>query len=55
MTSIRIAIATVLAAAAVFAGGTSHTTHSAASTGSHTVALAAPPTSNGPVLCCDYG
>lgn len=51
MSSIRIAIATALAAAAVFAGGVAQT-HHAAPTTSHTAALAAAPNSASPVLCC---
>jgi Flp pilus assembly protein CpaB len=50
MSSIRIAIATALAAAFVFAGGVGHT-HHAAPAASHTAALAAAPRSS-PVLCC---
>ncbi|HTA04295.1 MAG TPA: hypothetical protein VK802_28215 [Streptosporangiaceae bacterium] len=51
MTSIRIAIAAVLAAAAVFAGATSRTTPSPTVSASHSVAMARP-TADSPVLCC---
>jgi hypothetical protein len=52
MTSIRIAVAAVLAAAVVFAGGVSRATPSPASSASHSVALSRP-TPDSPVLCCD--
>jgi hypothetical protein len=52
MTSIRIAIATALAAAAVFAGGTAHAQHSEAAASKHNVALAAAPSRKSPPLCC---
>jgi hypothetical protein len=53
MTSIRIAIAAVLAAAVVCVGGASHATDSGASTATHTAALDVRPVPQGPVLCCD--
>jgi hypothetical protein len=52
MTSIRIAIAAALAAAAVLAGGTAHASHGAR-VASHPIALAGASRQASPVLCCD--
>ena len=52
MTSIRIAIAAVLATVTVLAGGAGQASHSARAS-SHTVSMgAAAPMLRGPVLCC---
>jgi hypothetical protein len=51
MSRIRIAVATALVAATVFAGGLGHH-NSAAPTASHAQALATVPIKAGPVLCC---
>jgi hypothetical protein len=53
MTSIRVAIASALVLAAVFAGGATHAKPTDARTGARAVALAGVPMSKGsPVLCC---
>jgi hypothetical protein len=54
MSRIRIAIATALVAATVFAGGLAHH-HNAAPTASRGTVLATAPIKAGPVLCCGFG
>lgn len=51
MTSIRIAIVSALAVAALFAGS-ANTQHSAPASTSHAIALAGHGKTDGPVLCC---
>jgi hypothetical protein len=52
VSSIRIAIASALILAGVFAGGTVHGKHSEAPAAARAVALAWRPSAAGPVLCC---
>lgn len=52
VSSIRIAIASVLVLAGVFAGGTVHATHSEAPAAVRAVAFGWTPSAIGPVLCC---
>jgi hypothetical protein len=54
MTSIRIAIATALAAGAVLAGGTAHARQTEAPATHHTAMPAASVLMKSPPLCCDY-
>jgi hypothetical protein len=53
MSRIRIAVATALVAATVFAGGLAHQ-HSATPNGAHAAAVAAAHVKYGPVLCCNF-
>jgi hypothetical protein len=52
MTSIRIAIASLLVLAGAFAGGTAHAGQAQVHATAYSVALSGAPTHNSPVLCC---